>query len=186
MRPLLKLLNIIDDTLVGVAAICVAVSMMLGVAEIIARGALNAPIRGQIDIVILLMPAIAIFGISQALSHDAHVRMSLLADFLTARSKHLLEAIGMTLGALVSSVLAVGACEFALRALKFSDNTPDLRLPTWPIKFAVSVCLGLLALKFAVFAIAHLRIASTGKMTDLQELLPRRSTETEKLEQIDA
>lgn len=153
-----RTLQAAETVLVWIAALTTALILGLATAEIIARGAFNAPIRGQLDIIILAMPLAAILGISRALTRNAHVRMPLIVNALPVAVRHAIEAIGMALGALICAILSVGGYRFFERALAYSDNTPDLRIPTWPVKLMISVTLALLALRFAFYAYAHVRL----------------------------
>lgn len=153
-----RVLRALEMVLVWVAALVTAAILALSTGEIIARGAFNAPIRGQLDIITLAMPLAAILGISRALTVNAHVRMPLIVDALPSRARHAIEAAGMLLGTGICAVLSLGGYQYFERALAYSDNTPDLRIPTWPVKLAISVTLALLAVRFAFYALAHLRL----------------------------
>lgn len=156
-RFALRTLRRIEDAGSVCAAVAVFAVMALGVAEIVARGVFNAPIAGHVDIVVILMPFIVFLGISRCLRGDGHIRMTLVIAMLPGRLRALLESLGCALGAFTSAALAYGAYQNFERAWAFNDNTPDLKLLTWPVKLAVAVCLALLAIRFLVFAVGHAR-----------------------------
>ena len=157
MKAISGFLDLIDKVLLAVGSLAVVLVMGIGMAEILGRGIFNAPIRGQIDMIETLMPLIALLALGFNLRDGSHIRMSLLIDKLPERLRYGIEAAGQALGALIGAVLAIGAAEFGARAMRFSDSTPDLRLPTWPVKFLVAFCLALFALRCAIYAVSYLR-----------------------------
>ncbi|MBJ3778028.1 TRAP transporter small permease [Acuticoccus mangrovi] len=171
-----RILRAVEAVLVWIAAATTAVILALATAEILARGLFNAPIRGQLDLITLAMPFAAILGISRALTRNAHVRMPLVVDALPQRARHIVEAAGMGLGAFICAVLSIGAYQFFERALAYSDNTPDLRIPTWPVKLMISASLALLAVRFALYALVHLRLVRDPADAAAEALLPAHRT----------
>ena len=157
MKAVTGFLDLIDKLLLAIGALAVVLVMGIGVAEILGRGIFNAPIRGQIDVIESLMPLVALLALGYNLRDGSHIRMSLLIDRLPDRLRFAIEAAGLTLGAIIGTILAIGAAEFGARALRFSDSTPDLRLPTWPVKYIVAFCLALFALRCALYAVSYLR-----------------------------
>lgn len=159
MIGLSRCLDLIDRMLLPIGALALLLVMGIGVAEILGRSLFGTPIRGQIDIIISLMPLVALVALSLNLRHDGHIRMALLLDNLPLRVRHAIESVGMLLSGFIGGALTIGAVEFGQRAYRFSDSTPDLRLPTWPIKYLVAICLGLFATRCLLFAVGHARVA---------------------------
>ena len=144
--------------MITLAAAIVALLMVLGLAEVIARSVFNHPMIGYIDIVGLLTSAVAFLAISYCQGAGKHIRMELLVSSLRGRAHWAAELVGTLVALLVVTLLLTPTWQHASRSLLLGDSTMDLHLPMWPSKALVPLALGVLWLRLALNAIGYLRL----------------------------
>ena len=146
-----------------VAGLVILTVMLLSVANILLRKFFNWPVPGYIDWMISAVPLMAFLGISFTQRLGGHIRMDLLVSRLKGRALWIAEFIGILGIMLITLVLIYGSWDHAMRALNFGDSTGDIRLPTWPVKIVVPICLAILAVRLGLQLWAYGRAVRTGE-----------------------
>jgi len=141
-----------------VAALCIFVLMFLGMAQVLGRKLLNAPMSGYIDFVELSMATFAFLGIAYCQRVGGHVRMEMLLKAAKGRLKWVIETFGIVIALLVISVLIWYGFGHFLRAYQLGDSTIDAQLPVWPSKLLVPIAFGLLWLRLVVQLVGFTRL----------------------------
>ena len=153
-----RLLRPIERAMAYFAGIVVLVLMVLGVAEVIGRSMLNAPIHGNLDIVEQLMIPVAAFGIAYGQSKFGNVRMTLLTNRFGDRAKWVAEAIALAVGLFVTYVFLQGSFLKLMRALSLGGDTPEIGIPLSYGMGGVAAALALLLARLAVQLLEALRL----------------------------
>jgi len=110
------------------AAISLAAMMMITVADVVLRAALNKPIRGTFEIVELLLACSFFLALPATFLRDEHIVVDMI-DAMAPRSVPLLRRISALLGVLLMAVMAWQGWIAAQDSLVFHDVTADLAIP---------------------------------------------------------
>ena len=141
------------------AGILIFALMLLGVAQIVLRTVLRAPIFGYIDIVEVAMVGFAVLAISFVQRVGGHVRMELVVARFRGRALWIAEAAGTALAIFIVAVLIPYAYRHFERAFEFGDSTIDIEIVTWPAKLLVPVALAILLVRLVLQLAGYLRLA---------------------------
>ena len=154
LRPIEKAMAYVS----GLAAFSL---MFLAVWSVTGRKFFSAPLPGYVDIIEILMPLIAIAGVSYVQREGGHIRMDILIGALRGRVLWLLELVGVILVFVLMLGLVWGSWAHfdrsfdCARPLCSRDSSIDLSLPLWPSKLVVPVALAVLTLRLALQAAAY-------------------------------
>ena len=99
-----------------------------------------------------------LFGAAYTLRHDAHVRVDVVFGNLRERSKAWIDLLGSTLFLIpFCLILLYVSLPFVSSSIRIMEMSPDPGgLPRWPIKLAIPIAFGLLALQGVSQAIKNL------------------------------
>jgi TRAP-type C4-dicarboxylate transport system permease small subunit len=160
-KPILlihKSLGFIERGFALVAGITIMVLMLVVCAEVFGRSALNAPIRGNIDMVSQLMAVAAAGGIAYTQSKHGNVRMTILSARLSRRGKWVFEALALAVAWFAIFTLMRGSYGFLMRAWRSGADSPEINIPTWIGIGFVTVALGLLLARLSLQLFEALRL----------------------------
>lgn len=142
----------------GIAAFSL---MFLAAYSVSGRKFFGAPLAGYVDYIEVLMPLIAIMGVSYVQREGGHIRMDILIGNLHGRILWLLELITVLLVLLLMVALVWGAWAHfdrsfdCARPLCSRDSTIDIGLPVWPAKLVVPVAFGVLVLRLVLQVVGY-------------------------------
>lgn len=126
-----------------IGGFAIFILMVMGAAQIILRSAFNKPIDGYIDMVYLVMPAIALMGTAYCQRLAAHIRMEILIGFLRGRALWAIEVFGTLIALFIVGVLAIYGWDHFVRSYTLGDTTIDSEYIVWPSKLLVPLAFGL-------------------------------------------
>lgn len=160
-----SLLSKLDRALRPIERFCAYLSgfaifslMFLAVYSVTGRKFFGSPLLGYVDIIEVMMPLIAIMGVSYVQRDGTHIRMDMLVSALRGRALWLFELISVLLMLGLMIALAWGAWDHfsrsfdCARPLCSKDSTTDIYLPLWPSKLVVPVAFGVLVLRLVLQA----------------------------------
>jgi TRAP-type C4-dicarboxylate transport system permease small subunit len=110
------------------AAACLVAMMLLTVADVVLRGAFNAPIRGVYELVELLLAYTFFVALPAVFLRDENIAVNVVDD-LAPRFVPALKRIGAALAVAVLAVMAWQGLIAARDTIAFNDVTADLSLP---------------------------------------------------------
>ncbi len=119
--------------------------MFLAAYSVGGRKFFASPLPGYVDWIEILMPLIAIFGVSYVQRDGTHIRMDLLVGKLHGRALWAVELLGVLLILLVMVALVWGSWSHFDRSFDMArpmwsrDSSIDISLPIWPAKLIVPV-----------------------------------------------
>jgi TRAP-type C4-dicarboxylate transport system permease small subunit len=102
--------------------------MLVTVADVVLRAAINKPIRGTLEIVELLLACSFFLALPATFLRDEHILVDIV-DGVAPRRVALLRRIAALLGAVLMAVMAWQGWIAAKDTLVFHDVTADLALP---------------------------------------------------------
>ena len=142
--------------------------MILAVWSVGGRKFFGAPLAGYVDYIELLMPLIAILGISYVQREGGHIRMDILIGRLRGRALWAAEFLSVLLMLVLMALLVWGSWAHFARSFDWSlplwsrDSTIDIGLPIWPSKLVVPVAFSILCLRLMLQAWSYGRALVTG------------------------
>ncbi|KRS13514.1 C4-dicarboxylate ABC transporter permease [Roseovarius atlanticus] len=149
----------------GVAAFSL---MFLAAYSVSGRKFFDAPLAGYVDYIEVLMPLIAIMGVSYVQREGGHIRMDILIGNLSGRLLWFLELLTVLLVLVLIVALVWGSWAHfdrsfdCARPLCSRDSTIDIGLPVWPAKLVVPVALGVLVVRLVLQAVGYGRAMVRG------------------------
>lgn len=155
-----RILGFIERAFALVAGLTIMVLMLVVCAEVFGRSALNAPIRGSIDIVSQLMAVAAAGGIAYTQSKHGNVRMTILSGSLSRRGKWIFEALALAVAWFVIFTLMRGSYSFFQRAWRSGADSPEINIPTWIGIGFVTLALALLLARLTLQFVEALRLTA--------------------------
>lgn len=123
--------------------------MLLTVADVLLRAALNRPIRGTLEIVELLLACTFFLALPASFLQDQHVVVDVV-DGIARRWVPLLRRLAGMLGVLLMAAMAWQGWIAAKDTLVFKDVTSDLSLPV--IWYWIPVLAGMIGSALAAAA----------------------------------
>ncbi|WP_088622270.1 TRAP transporter small permease subunit [Oceanicola sp. 22II-s10i] len=150
----------VERVLTQGAAVAICILMAVGTIQVFMRSRylFNAPIFGYIDMIELVMPIIAVLGVSYCQREGTHIRMDILMTRLTGRTLQVMELIGALITLVIVILLARFSWVFFHDSWMSGGTSADANLPIWPSKLLVPIALGLLALRLTLQSAGHLRL----------------------------
>lgn len=137
--------------------------MLLMVADVFMRFALNAPIAGVNEIMEISIVAMLYMQVTQALRDNRHTRSAAFHGLVTSRNPraaHLMSASFAAGGALLMAAILWGAVPRVLEAYR-SGYTIGTRgifiVPEWPVGLVIVFGCSLMAIQFALLVLAAMR-----------------------------
>lgn len=135
--------------------------MFLAAWSVTGRKFFGSPLLGYVDYIQLLMPLIAIFGVSYVQRDGTHIRMDIIIGRLRGRVLWLIEMIMVILVLLLMIGLIWGAWAHFERSFDFGspmwsrDSTIDVGAPVWPSKILVPVAFAVLSARLVIQIIGY-------------------------------
>lgn len=170
-----SLLSKFDRALLPLERFCAYLSgfaifslMFLAAYSVSGRKFFGAPLQGYVDIIEVLMPLIAIMGVSYVQRDGSHIRMDMLVGALRGRALWLFELITVLLMLVLMLALTWGAWEHFERSFDCArpwcskDSTTDIYLPWWPAKLVVPIAFSVLVLRLVLQAFGYARALILG------------------------
>lgn len=147
-----RMLRPVERVMALVSGVAIFSLMFLAVYFVTSRK-LGFPTKGYVDIIEVMMPLIAIVGVSYVQRDGTHIRMDMLVGALRGRALWLFELISVLLILVLALGLAYGAYAHFDRSFDCAlplcsrDSTTDIYLPVWPSKLVVPIAFAVLVLR---------------------------------------
>ncbi|MEL7256436.1 MAG: TRAP transporter small permease [Pseudomonadota bacterium] len=144
------------ETLLALASGLVIFSLMFLAFFYVSTRTLGYPTKGYEDIIVAIMPLIAILGISYVQRDGSHIRMDIVVNALSGRALWLFEFMSVLLILILVLALVYGSYVHFDRAFDCSrplcsfDSTGTIYIPLWPSKLIVPIAFGVLALRLFI------------------------------------
>ena len=150
-----------------VAASAIMFLMFLGVVQIVLRAKwlFNAPIFGYIDLIELVMPALAILGFAYCQREGVHIRMDILIRRFEGRLLWAVEAFTTFFTLVIVGLIVRYSWVFFYDAYSLGDSTRDAELLTWPTKLAIPVAFFVCFIRLLIQLGGSLRLAVSPDLT---------------------
>ena len=123
-------------------------------ADIIGRGAFDAPINGTAELVTASIVIIVFLQAGYAIRSRSMLRADFLVIHLPPRVQKVLLAIGYLLGAAFFLMIITGGLDESIRSYTEGEYEGEgaLRVPSWPARWTVLIGSGLAMVNYLVLA----------------------------------
>jgi len=127
------------DTLLGwIAGVILMIMMLLTTCDVVARYALNAPIRGAFELTEVSLVLLIYAGLPLVSRREAHVVVDLFESWMSDAVKKALRVLGNLL-----CTAALGGMSWliylrAVRVANYGDTTSVLKMPLAPVAFTIA------------------------------------------------
>jgi TRAP-type C4-dicarboxylate transport system permease small subunit len=133
------LLRILCNALNVIAGVALTVMMLLTVVDVLLRAG-GFPFVGTFEIVSLLMGIVISFGIPQVSLDKGHVYMEFLVERLSLRNRNLMNTFTRILCIILFACIAYNMIKIGARFHASGEVSPTIKIPFYPLPYAVSVC----------------------------------------------
>ncbi|WP_299285507.1 TRAP transporter small permease [uncultured Tateyamaria sp.] len=137
--------------------------MFLAAYSVTGREFFEKPLLGYVDLIEMLMPLIAIMGVSYVQRNGGHIRMDIIIGAMKGRWLWFFELVSILLILVLMIALVWGSWAHfdrsfdCARPLCSRDSSIDISLPIWPSKLIVPVAFGVLCLRLVLQAVGYAR-----------------------------
>lgn len=144
----------------GIAAFSL---MFLAVYSVGGREFFESPLLGYVDLIEMLMPLIAIMGVSYVQRNGNHIRMDIIIGAMKGRMLWFFELVSVLLILVLMIALVWGSWAHfdrsfdCARPLCSRDSSIDISLPIWPSKLIVPVAFAVLCARLVLQAVGYAR-----------------------------
>lgn len=158
-----RLLNGLYDSAAALAALCMVGLLGMVVLSIISRQmGFNA--RGTDSYAGYLMAAAGFLAMAHTFKKGEHIRVTLILNRLSTRSRRVLEVWGLGVASLLGMLLAFYSCKLAWQSLQFNDMSTGVdATPLWMPQISMAVG----ATVFAIAFVDELVLELLGKRQDV-------------------
>jgi TRAP-type C4-dicarboxylate transport system permease small subunit len=132
-------LRYVCNALNFIAGVALTVMMLLTVVDVLLRAG-GFPFVGTFEIVSLLMGIVISFGIPQVSLDKGHVYMEFVIERLSLRNKNLLSTFTRILCIILFACIAYNMIKIGMRFHASGEVSPTIKIPFYPLPYAVSVC----------------------------------------------
>lgn len=137
--------------------------MFLAAYSVTGREFFEAPLMGYVDLIEMLMPLIAIMGVSYVQRNGGHIRMDIIIGAMRGRLLWLIELIMVLLILILMIALVWGSWAHFDRSFDCArpfcsrDSSIDISLPIWPSKLIVPIAFAVLCARLVLQAVGYAR-----------------------------
>jgi len=172
-----RVVDRIDDVLMVIGCLMLFALMFVVVGDVVLRYLFNAPLQWSYEVISsYLMPGLFFFAASHTLKAHAHVAVDIVHNYVSRRTRYVLEALVSVLATPVFAFCTVVSAQHTLDDIRTAaTSTSGLALPTWTISLMLPIGFGLLTLRLAINAIGYIATLVSGR--ELAALPPISGTE---------
>ncbi len=160
-----RVVDAIDNVLMVIGCLMLFALMFVVVADVALRYLFNAPLQWSYEVISsYLMPGLFFLAASHTLKAHAHVAVDIVHNYVSRRTRYVLEAL---VSALATPVFLL--CTFVSARNTIDDvqtaatSTSGLALPTWTVSLMLPIGFGLLTLRLAINAIGYIATLVSGR-----------------------
>ncbi len=121
-----------------VVAVLIFAIMALTVIDVVGRYLFNAPVKGSIEAIELMLGLLVYMAIPLASARAEHIRIDLLDYLLGPRARKAQRLIGNGASALVMAFVAWRLYERGAQFAKFDDTSSHLGVPLAPVAWVMA------------------------------------------------
>jgi TRAP-type C4-dicarboxylate transport system permease small subunit len=154
----------IDDVLMVIGCLMLFALMFVVVGDVVLRYLFNAPLQWSYEVISsYLMPGLFFFAASHTLKAHAHVAVDIVHNYVSRRTRYVLESLVSVLAAPVFLYCTVISAHHTWADLATAaTSTSGLALPTWTVSVMLPIGFGMLTLRLILNAIGYIATLVSG------------------------
>lgn len=138
-NPLFTSLQAVSRALNAVAGLALTLMMLLTVTDVVCRAG-GHPILGVYEIAALALAIVIGCGFPQTSLDKGHVYMEFLLEKLSGTPRRLMNTVTRVMAFVLFFFTGYNLLRVAGELYKAGEVSPTLRLPFYPVAYAVAVC----------------------------------------------
>lgn len=152
-----RVLAVAEKIFNGIAAIMLLLIMLIVPIDVLLRYAFNSPLAWSYELISLyLMVGLFFFALSGTLSHNAHIGVDILHNYMSPYWRHVSELIGYGLACLVFAGIVYVATISTFNSYVADEVIAGgISWPTWLSTIAVPMGAGLMLLRMLFRFVGH-------------------------------
>lgn len=152
-----RILTFLERCLNNIASLALFLIMLIVVADVMLRYFFNSPFAWSYELISLyLMVVLFFFSLSDTLSHNAHVSVDILQNYMPVKLRHAADMIGYGCASVVFAGIVYMSATRTWESYVGSDVIAgSIAWPTWLSSIAVPIGAGLLFLRMLFRFIGH-------------------------------
>lgn len=153
IRRALHFVNLMED---GLLVGLLAVMIVLAAAQIVLRNLFETGFAGSDQLLRLLVLWVGLLGAVAASRDEKQINVDILSRFLSPRARAGVRVVIDLFTATVSAIVAWQAGRF-VHSEYTAGSVAFVSLPAWIAEFILPLAFGLMALRYLLFFVTHLR-----------------------------
>ena len=153
IRRALHYVNLMED---GLLIGALALMIVLAAAQIVLRKLFGSGIAGSDQLLRLLVLWVGLLGAVAATRDEKQINIDMLSRFLPPRARSGARVVIDLFAAVVSAIIAWQAGRF-VHSEYIAGSVAFLSVPAWLAELILPLAFGLMALRYLLFFISHLR-----------------------------
>ena len=160
-----RIVDAIDNVLMVIGCLMLFALMFVVVGDVVLRYLFNAPLQWSYEVISsYLMPGLFFFAASHTLKAHAHVAVDIVHNYVSRRTRYVLEALISLLATPVFAFCTIVSAQHTLEDIATAaTSTSGLALPTWTISLMLPIGFGLLTLRLSINAIGYIATLVSGR-----------------------
>lgn len=156
-------IDAIDKLMAQVGSLMLFIMMLVVVADVAFRYALNAPFSWSYEVVsTFLLPGLFFLSVSHTLGANAHVAVDIAHNYVSNKVRYVFEAISNAVATPVFAFITwVAVVQTFNEIVQGTSQTSGLELPSWTASVLLPIGFGLLTLRCALNTLGYIASART-------------------------
>lgn len=125
--------DLLVRTCTVLGALAIGIMMLATCWDVVSRSMANAPLRGVVELVEVMVLASAMLGLPETFLRDEQIQVDLIDNFVSARILAILRIIALGLAVCLLGLLALNVYQPMIDAQRFGDVKYDLGIPLYPL-----------------------------------------------------
>ncbi|MCL4232896.1 MAG: TRAP transporter small permease [Deltaproteobacteria bacterium] len=148
-----------------ILAALLGVMMLLAVGQILLRNLFDTGFLWADPMLRHLVLWVGLLGAAIATREDKHITVDVVSKFVPPRTRAAIRVATDSFAASISGLVAYAGYGLIKNEIEFGSKT-FLDLPAWKVEIVIPVAFGIMALRFARFAVVHAIQAARSAPTD--------------------
>lgn len=160
-----RVIDRVDDVLMVIGCLMLFALMFVVVGDVVLRYLFNSPLQWSYEVISsYLMPGLFFFAASHTLKAHAHVAVDIVHNYVSRRTRYVLEAFVSVLAAPVFLLCTIVSARNTLADLATAaSSTSGLALPTWTVSLMLPLGFGMLTLRLVLNSIGYIATIVSGR-----------------------
>lgn len=151
-----------------VGVVSVPLLVLLIARDVFMRYVLNSPTGWMLEVAMGIQLLYGLFVAGYVLQVGGHIRMQLLTDHISQKTRLWLFAVTSVIGIAICSVMAIYAWQMASASLRMGERSSLIGYPVFYLKIMVLIGFALLGIQFIAETIKYSKMLKGGNVDQIE------------------